>query len=129
MPRLSLVAALPGRLTSRYVTHEERRVEWLIDLRCSLATPRCSRFRTVTTSRTFHRPSPSFSSSCSRPASLSTSARLNGVLHTILWYNTTLTIDDNFRLALTPRQVVADLLKVPVSVVEGFAKEKQIIVS
>ncbi|EIW56396.1 Bicupin oxalate decarboxylase/oxidase [Trametes versicolor FP-101664 SS1] len=32
-------------------------------------------------------------------------------------------------LALTPRQVVADLLKVPVSVVEGFAKEKQIIVS
>ncbi|KAI0651084.1 Bicupin oxalate decarboxylase/oxidase [Trametes meyenii] len=32
-------------------------------------------------------------------------------------------------LALVPRQVVADLLKVPVSVVEGFAKEKQIIVA
>ncbi|OSD00702.1 Bicupin oxalate decarboxylase/oxidase [Trametes coccinea BRFM310] len=32
-------------------------------------------------------------------------------------------------LALMPRQVVADLLKVPIPVIETFAKEKQIIVS
>ncbi|KAI0659519.1 Bicupin oxalate decarboxylase/oxidase [Cubamyces menziesii] len=32
-------------------------------------------------------------------------------------------------LALMPRQVVADLLKVPISVIETFAKEKQLIVS
>ncbi|KAI0772369.1 Bicupin oxalate decarboxylase/oxidase [Trametes elegans] len=32
-------------------------------------------------------------------------------------------------LALTPRQVVADLLKIPISTVEGFVKEKQIIIA
>ena len=33
------------------------------------------------------------------------------------------------RLALMPKQVVADLLKVDPSVVEGFSKEKQVIVA